>query len=92
LCHSYNVYRKLERLGAVRVSTAYEFFCAVKDHVEHTEQAYMSRAKPPCEATNYMLFYFASDENDAAGKEHVAAVLDRETMWDCTAAVGSSML
>ena len=58
--------------------------------MEHTGQAYMSRAKPPCEATNYMLFYFALDENDAAGKEHVAAVLDRKTMWDCSAAVGSS--
>ena len=80
----------MERLGCVRVTTAYEFFCAVKDNLDFIEHAHMNRSKPPFEATNYMLFYYASDEKDAEGKEFCTAVLDRSEMWDCSAVKGSS--
>jgi hypothetical protein len=49
----------------------------------------MRKAKAPFEATNYMLFYFAANAEDAAGKE-CDYVLNRSEMWDNTAVAGSS--
>jgi hypothetical protein len=76
-------------LGLVRVSTAYEFYEAVRQHLIFVEQTYTNKAKPPFEATNYMLFYFAADAEDAEGK-HCDYVMDRTQMWDCTKLPGSS--
>jgi hypothetical protein len=76
------MYSGRERLGVVRVSTAYEFYEAVKKHLNFIEQSYLARSKPPFEATSYMLFYFAADARDAHGK-HCDLVLDRSQMWDC---------
>jgi hypothetical protein len=71
------------------VSTAYEFYEAVRDHLIFKESSYQNKPKPPFEATNYMLFYFAADEKDAEGKE-CAHVMDRSQMWDCTKLPGCS--
>ena len=66
------------------------FFQAVKDHLIFKPQAYnMNKAKPPFEATDYLLFYFAADEMDAQDKV-CDFVLNRSGMWDCTAVSGSS--
>jgi hypothetical protein len=88
---SVNVFfRTKERLGVVRVSTAYEFFNAVNDHLEFTSSNYESRAMPTFEATGYELYYYAADEADEAGKSMVSFTLDRDTMWDCNAVKGSA--
>jgi hypothetical protein len=82
-----------EKFGIVRVSTAYEFFTAVKkllvfsQHYATTKDKYF---KPLMAATNYVLLYVASDEADALGKVDVDMILDRSTMWDCTVLTGSS--
>lgn len=71
------------------MSTAYEFYVAVKDNLVFKERAYMTQAKAPFEATNYMLYYFASNENNAEGKT-CDYVMDRSKMWDCSAVSGCS--
>lgn len=73
----------------MRVSTAYEFYKAVKDHVVLREQSYMHVAKRPFEANNYILYYVAANEIDAEGKEY-DILLDRSQMWDNTGTPGSS--
>ena len=81
--------RLREKLATVRVSTAYEFYEAVRDNLTFERSEYAKRAKPPFEATAYILFYFAASVDDAQGKEH-HCVLNRNEMWDCTAVDGSS--
>lgn len=81
--------RGREKLGVARVSKAYEFYETVKEHLLFQPQMYTNKAKNPFEATNYVLYYFAADENDAEGKE-CDFVLDRSAMWDNTAVDGSS--
>lgn len=84
------LHRIRERFGAVRVSTAYEFFTAVKENLHLDEKAYLKRENPPMEATSYLLFYVAANATDAEGKEH-SIVLDRlKDMWNCTGLKGSS--
>lgn len=75
------IYRNREKLGVVRVSTAYEFYQAVKDHLVFKEKAFLCKPKAPFEATNYILYYFAANEQDAEGKI-CDYVLDRSKMWD----------
>ena len=72
-----------EKLGTERVSNAYEFYEAVSKHLVLTEKSYASKPKPPFEATNYLLYYFAANEQDAVGKT-CHFVLDRTRMWDTT--------
>jgi hypothetical protein len=82
--------RNRERLGVVRVSTAYEFYEAVRDHLKLSVSAYVTKEKPLFEATKYMLFYVASSADDALNKE-CAFALDRTgEKWDCTGVSGSS--
>jgi hypothetical protein len=73
----------------VRVSTAYGFYEAVRDHLHLKVQAYMNKEKPVFEATKYLLFYVAADANDAVGKEH-CFVLNRSEMWNCTSVPDTS--
>ena len=49
----------------------------------------MNKAKPPFEATNDLLYYFAADDSDAEGK-NCDFVLDRSEMWDNTQVDGCS--
>ena len=44
--------------------------------------------KPLFEATSYLTFYAAANEEDAAGKE-CDFILDRKEMWNCTMVNGS---
>lgn len=76
-------------MGTVRVSTAYEFFQAVKEHLVFEPKAYMNRAKPTFEATDYMLLYYAADANDAVGKA-CNFTLNRSEMWNPSVLKGSS--
>ena len=76
-------------MGTVRVSTAYEFFQAVKEHLILEPKAYMNRAKPVFEATDYLLWYYASDDTEAVGK-NCDFVLNRKEMWNPTLLKGSS--
>lgn len=69
--------------GVARVSTAYEFYQAVREHCILKEKNWENKPKPPFEATNYILYYFAANAVDAEGKE-CDYVLDRTTMWDNT--------
>lgn len=72
-----------EKHSVERVSTAYEFYQAVKRHLIFSPSTEKLHEKPIFKATNYELFYAASDEEDARGKEcHM--VVRRENMWDCT--------
>ena len=82
-------HRGREKYGTVRVSTAYEFYEAVKEHLLFREKAYMNNSKPVFEATNYILYYFAADAKDADGKTH-DYVLDRSKMWENTHVNGCS--
>ena len=78
-----------EKYGVVRVSTAFEFYMALYDHMEFAKQ-YTSGEdkfeKPLMAATRYMLFYLASSAEDSTGKDpaHVHMILDRTQMWNCT--------
>lgn len=84
-------YRLREQYGTVRVSTAYQFYLAVKQHLELDETSYAQKEKPIFAATSYKLYYVAADAVDAIGKEDdVALILDREKMWDCSLVQGSS--
>ena len=76
--------------GTVRVSTAYGFYEAVKNHLILDKKDYEGREKLPFEATSYQLHYIAANESDAFGKDDVTAVLDRTTMWNCNVVNGSS--
>ena len=91
--------RKREKLGAVRVSKAYEFYCALKEcsksPQERTKRGDMTtksrRPKPPFEATSYLTLYAACDMTDAIGKVDCHIILNREEeMWDCSKISGSS--
>lgn len=82
--------RTREKLGVVRVSTAYQFFEAVEEHLVFEPQKYTSKAKPPFEATGYKLYYYAANEADEAGKERISFTLNRSDMWNCTVLHGSS--
>lgn len=80
-----------EKLGTVRVSTAYQFFKALIDHLEFVPPRNLEkRAKPTFEATGHQLYYYAADEADEAGKNLVSVTLDRKEMWDCNTVKGSS--
>ena len=80
-----------EKLGTVRVSTAYQFFMAVRNHLQFVPPQHLDkRAKPPFEATGHQLYYYAADEADEIGKTLVSVTLDRKTMWDCNIVKGSS--
>jgi hypothetical protein len=73
------------------VSTAYQFYEAVKKFLKFIAKTYSNdKAKPPFEATGYELFYVASDEQDEQGKTDVAMTLDMSTKWDCTPLPGCS--
>lgn len=61
----------------------------MKEHLIFQEKAYLNKAKPPFEATNYILYYFAADNIDAVGK-NCNFVLDRSEMWDNTQVSGCS--
>jgi hypothetical protein len=56
--------RTREKLGVVRVSTAYQFFEAVEDHLVFKGSSYEKKAKPPFEATGepiswlFTMFFF----------------------------------
>ena len=83
--------RARERQGTARVSTAYQFYEAVKDTVVLKRRSYAAREKPPFEATGYELFYYAAHEADERGKTDVMVTLNRkQDMWDCTELKGSS--
>lgn len=73
----YKMYRTHESLGTVRVSTAYQFFSAVKTHLHLKSSTYEYRQKPIFEATKYDIYYVAADDCDAAGRDDVAFVVDR---------------
>lgn len=78
-------------MGTVRVSTAYEFFNAVNDHLIFTPPLDLhKRAKGAFEATSYELYYYAAHEKDEEGKTLVWATLDRTQMWDCNLAKGTN--
>lgn len=79
-----------ERHGTVRVSTAYEFYSAVQEHLVLNKRSYERREKPPFEATAYHLHYFAANAEDEVGKEGVSGTLDRTKMWNCSVLKGSS--
>jgi hypothetical protein len=85
----YYIRRVREKYGTVRVSTAYQFFEAVEEHLIFVHQDYTNREKPPFEATNYLLYYYAANEADEIGKERISYTLDRKEMWNCTAAKGT---
>lgn len=72
-------YRKREMLGKLRVSNAYEFYCGVRDHCTWKEKDWEKKPKPPFEATNYILYYFAANAQDAVGKD-CDFVLDRKSV------------
>ena len=76
-------------LGKLRVSNAYEFYCGVRDHCTWKEKDWEKNPKPPFEATNYILYYFAANAQDAVGKD-CDFVLDRTEMWDNTQVPGCS--
>ena len=82
--------RTAERHGTARVSTAYEFYTAVKCNLKHKAKCYANKAKPPFEATSYELYYYAANEADEIGKTDVMVTLDRSEMWDSTPLLGSS--
>jgi hypothetical protein len=82
--------RTREKLGVVRVSTAYQFFQAVEEHLVFKQQNYYKSAKPPFEATCYKLYYYAADEADRVGKERSSYTLNRNNKWNCTVLKGSS--
>lgn len=82
--------RTAERHGTARVSTAYEFYTAVKRNLHHKAKCYASKAKPPFEATCYELYYYAANEADEIGKTDVMLTLDRSEMWDSSPLLGSS--
>ena len=84
-------FRFREKLGALRVSRAYEFYLAVKEHcVLKKPKTRSSQDKDSVfAATSYQTYYAASSPSDAIDKE-CAIVLDRENdMWNCTAVNGS---
>lgn len=85
-----NHYRKREMLGTLRVSNAYEFYLGVREHGQLKEKTWQNMPKAPFEATKYMLYYFAANAQDAAGKDHCDFVLDRNEMWDNTNVPGCS--
>ena len=79
-----------ERLGVLRVSTAYEFYQALQQYLVLKEQAYMDREKPTFEASNYLLFYVAAGDEDAVDKECIFA-LNRMNKWDCTGVTNTNL-
>lgn len=81
------VCRLREKLGSKRVSKAYEFYDTVKEDLKLPDRCYFSKPKPPFEATKYMLYYFAANELDAAGRQ-CDYVLDRSQMWNSTSIPG----
>ena len=81
--------RKREMLGTLRVSNAYEFYLGVREHGQLKEQTWETRPKAPFEASNYMLYYFAANAQDAVGKD-CDFVLDRTEMWDNSNVPGCS--
>ena len=58
------MHRTREKLGIVRVSTAYQFFEAVEEHLVFKGDSYGNKAKPPFEATGepesllFAMFFF----------------------------------
>lgn len=84
-----------ERLGVLRVSTAFEFYMAVKEHLMFNKtfpSIGEKYRKGQFEATRYELYYVASSVEDAEHKpaDDVHMVLDRSKMWDSNAAETSS--
>jgi hypothetical protein len=81
--------------GVVRVSTAFEFYMALYEHLK-LEKSYETieakYKKSPMAATNYELYFVAADHADAFGKplEHVHIILDRSKMWNASTLPGSS--
>ena len=76
-------------MGVVRASLAYEFYTAVRDHCKLKCIDKPKWEKPAFEATSYQLYYCASDEDDARGKEDCHMILHREKdMWNCTTVEG----
>lgn len=85
------MHRLREQYGTERVSTAYQFYLAVKKHLVLDESAYnQDKEKPIFAATSYKLYYVAADEADARDKDDVFLTLDRTKMWDCNVVNGSS--
>ena len=74
----------------MRVSTAYQFYCAVKSSLRFIPKCYDHAPKPPFEATGYELFYYAANEIDEAGKTDVMVTLNRAEMWDSNELHGCS--
>jgi hypothetical protein len=66
------IFRVRERYGTVRVSTAFQFFEAVDEHLVFQSQDYSTREKASLEATGYQIHYYAANEKDEAGKEKVS--------------------
>ena len=72
-------------MGLVRASIAYEFYIAVRDYCILKASSKAKWKKPTFEATNYQLYYCASDDEDARGKLDCHMVLHRSTdMWSCS--------
>ena len=82
--------RSRERLGTVRVSTAYGFYQAMEKHLVFNPDDYSKKEKNIFEATSYDAMYFAADANDELGKENITATLNRQSMWNCSMLKGSS--
>ena len=87
--------RLREIFGVVRVSTAFEVYMALYNHLKldkYFETIKEKYKKSPMAATNYELYFVAADHADALGKplEHVHIILDRTKMWNASALPGSS--
>ena len=59
----------------------------MRDNLNLSEKSYLTKPKRPCEATNYILYYFAANAQDAEGKT-CDYVLDRSEMWNSTQVPG----
>jgi hypothetical protein len=85
------LFRNQERCGNTRTTTAYEFYQAALEHCQFEVVKYRNLyEKPTFEATDYLTWYAASDENDAKDKD-CAYVLNRQSCkWYCSDLAGSS--